>query len=170
MSSVYDMDHVTLPEPESEPVRRLYLYPGQIVTSGEPLLVTTILGSCIAICMWDAVAMIGGINHFLLPVNPLTGQSDLRYGNTATDRLVAEMLALGVKKSRIVAKVIGGAAVLASFAGARQSIGDQNIAAARHELGRHGIPISAEQTGGTRGRKLLFHTGNGSLFVKEIGQ
>ncbi|MEA2165688.1 MAG: chemotaxis protein CheD [Thermoanaerobaculia bacterium] len=153
---------------ESLSMRRVYLFPGSIVTSSQPLMVTTILGSCVSICLWDPAAKVGGINHFLLPKNPLTEQSDLRYGNTATERLIEEMLAKGVKKQRIVAKLVGGASILAGSAGSRQSIGDQNVGIARQLLARHGIQVSGEQTGGTRGRKLLFHTGNGCVFSKEI--
>jgi chemotaxis protein CheD len=157
-----------LPIEESDVMKRVYLYPGQIVTSGQPLMVSTILGSCVSICLWDPAAKIGGINHYLLPNNPLNGQSDLRYGNTATERLIETLLELGVKKQRIVAKVVGGASILTSFSDTRKSIGDQNVDIARTLLAKHGINVSGEQTGGTRGRKLLFHTGNGCVFSKEI--
>ena len=157
-----------LPIEEGDTMKRVYLYPGQIVTSGQPLMVSTILGSCVSICLWDSAARVGGINHYLLPNNPLNGQSDLRYGNTAIERLIERLLALGVKKQRIVAKVIGGASILTSLGGARMSIGDQNVEVARKFLAKHGITVSGEQTGGTRGRKLLFHTGNGCVFSKEI--
>jgi chemotaxis protein CheD len=157
-----------LPIEEGETMKRVYLYPGQIVTSGQPLMVSTILGSCVSICLWDPAARVGGINHYLLPNNPLNGQSDLRYGNTAIERLIERLLALGVKKQRIVAKIVGGASILSSFGGSRMSIGDQNVDTARKLLAKHGIDVSGEQTGGTRGRKLLFHTGNGCVFSKEI--
>ena len=157
-----------LPIEEGDTMKRVYLYPGQIVTSGQPLMVSTILGSCVSICLWDPAAKVGGINHYLLPNNPMNGQSDLRYGNTATERLIETLLGLGVKKQRIVAKVVGGASILSSFGGSRMSIGDQNVDVARKHLAKHGITVSGEQTGGTRGRKLLFHTGNGCVFSKEI--
>lgn len=161
-----------LPIDEGDTMKRVYLYPGQIVTSGQPLMVSTILGSCVSICLWDPFAKIGGINHYLLPNNPLpnnsNGQSDLRYGNTATERLIEKLLGLGVKKQRIVAKVVGGASILTSFTDTRKSIGDQNVNVARTLLAKHGINVSGEQTGGTHGRKLLFHTGNGCVFSKEI--
>ncbi len=153
---------------EGESIERVYLYPGQIVTSDEPLMVSTILGSCVSICMFDPRMRVGGINHYLLPHNPVPRQSDLRYGNTAIEQLIAELSRLGGKKQQIVAKVVGGASILSGFAGSRQSIGDQNVAVARQLLAKHGIQITGEQTGGTRGRKLLFHTGNGSVFGKEI--
>jgi chemotaxis protein CheD len=169
MSALHKIRHEE-PAGDTGAMRRVYLYPGQIVTSGQPLMVSTILGSCVSISMWDPVAAVGGINHYLLPFNPLStsGQSDLRYGNTAIERLIEELLGLGVKKQRIVAKIVGGASILTGFSGSRQSIGDQNVAVARQLLAKHGIEISAEQTGGTRGRKFLFHTGNGSVFSKEI--
>jgi chemotaxis protein CheD len=157
-----------LPVEEGDTMKRVYLYPGQIVTSSQPLMVSTILGSCVSICLWDPAAKVGGINHYLLPNNPLNGQSDLRYGNTAIERLIETLIGLGVKKQRIVAKVVGGASILTSFGGSRMSIGDQNVDVARKLLAKHGINVSGEQTGGTRGRKLLFHTGNGCVFSKEI--
>ena len=157
-----------LPIDEGDTMKRVYLYPGQIVTSEQPLMVSTILGSCVSICLWDPAEKVGGINHYLLPNNPLNGQSDLRYGNTAIERLIEILLALGVKKQRIVAKVVGGASILTNFSDTRKSIGDQNVDTARTLLAKHGIDISGEQTGGTRGRKLLFHTGNGCVFSKEI--
>lgn len=167
MNAVYEAGG-ELPIDEGDTMKRVYLYPGQIVTSGQPLMVSTILGSCVSICLWDPGANVGGINHYLLPNNPLNGQSDLRYGNTATERLIETLLGLGVKKQRIVAKVVGGASILTNFSDTRKSIGDQNVEVARTLLARHGITISGEQTGGTHGRKLLFHTGNGCVFSKEI--
>jgi chemotaxis protein CheD len=152
----------------SEKLRTVYLYPGQIFTASQPLLVSTILGSCIAVCLWDEKARLAGINHYLLPSDPVRGQSDLRYGNIAIERLIDEMVAAGAATQRLVAKIAGGASILGHSASARQSIGDQNAAVARQALQKHGIAISAEKTGGERGRKLLFHTGNGLAFTREI--
>ena len=152
----------------SSDLRTVYLYPGQVYTASQPLMVSTILGSCVAICLWDAQASIAGINHYLLPSDPVRGHSDLRYGNIATERLIDEMVAAGATIARIVAKVVGGASIIGSSSSSRQSIGDQNVAVARQILEKHGIPINAEQTGGQRGRKLVFHTGTGAAYSKEI--
>jgi chemotaxis protein CheD len=152
----------------SEALRTVYLYPGQVFTASQPLMVSTILGSCISVCLWDADASIAGINHYLLPSDPVRGHTDLRYGNIAIERLIDEMVAAGATTARIVAKVVGGASIIGSAVSSRQSIGDQNVAVARQILEKHGIPINAEQTGGQRGRKLIFHTGNGSAYSKEI--
>jgi chemotaxis protein CheD len=152
----------------AEALRTVYLYPGQLFTASQPLMVSTILGSCVAVCLWDEDAGLAGINHFLLPSDPVRGHSDLRYGNIAIERLIGEMVSAGAKKSRLVAKLVGGASIIGNAGGTRQSIGDQNVAVARRMLEKHGIPINAEQTGGQRGRKLIFHTGNGCAYSKEI--
>ena len=163
-----------MPDPaaidSSEKLRTVYLYPGQIFTATQPLLVSTILGSCIAVCLWDASTSIAGLNHYLLPTDPVR-LKDLRYGNVAIERLISEMVSAGAATARMVAKVVGGASIMGimgSSASTRLSIGDQNAAVARQVLQKHGIAISAEQTGGQRGRKLLFHTGTGCAFSKEI--
>jgi chemotaxis protein CheD len=158
---------VAAPEPD-DPVATVYLHPGQIFTTVETVLVTTVLGSCVAVCLFDPVASVGGMNHFLLPSTPVRGANDLRYGNTAMERLIAAMQVKGAVLERIVAKVFGGACVIPGFSGAREAIGTKNALAAREALTRHNIAIRAEQTGGRRGRKLLFHTGHGAAYVKEI--
>jgi chemotaxis protein CheD len=146
----------------------VYLFPGQIFISAESTLVSTILGSCVAVCLWDREQSIGGMNHFLLPLNPLGRSSDVRYGDTAMVRLIETMVERGASVQRLVAKIVGGACVIARLAGSRQSIGDQNVLVAREFLAKVGVPVAGEQTGGRRGRKLFFHTGNGSAYVKDI--
>lgn len=146
----------------------VYLFPGQLFTSSEASLVTTILGSCVAVCLWDSEALVGGINHYLLGTNPMRGGSDARYGNTAMARLLDDVIERGASTRKLVAKIFGGASVVAGFSSGRASIGEQNILVAREFLQRHDIAIGGEQTGGRHGRKLLFHTGTGSAYVKEI--
>jgi chemotaxis protein CheD len=141
----------------------VYLHPGQIHVTAEPVLVTTILGSCVAVCLWDPFARIAGINHFLLP----SGKGP-RYCGEAMTELLDAMTERGAVLSRVVSKVFGGACVIPGFTGTRKAIGTQNVSAAIDFLALHSIPVRAAQTGGTRGRKLVFDTGNGNAFVKEI--
>ena len=141
----------------------VYLHPGQIYTASHAVLVSTVLGSCVAVCLWDPVARVGGMNHFLLP----SGKGP-RYGNDAMAQLLDEMVLRGASVSRLVAKVFGGACVIAGFTGPRKAIGAMNIEAAVKFLSDHSIPVRAEQIAGRRGRKLLFHTGTGHAYVKEI--
>jgi chemotaxis protein CheD len=147
---------------EEAPVS-VYLHPGQIYTAPHAALVSTILGSCVAVCLWDPVVRVGGMNHFLLPAG-----NGPRYGNDALKELLDEMTAKGAFAARMVAKVFGGACVIAGFTGTRRAIGTQNAETALQFLAAHSIPVRAEQTGGSRGRKLLFHTGTGQAYVKDI--
>ena len=87
---------------------RVYLHPGQFTVAVAPCTITTILGSCVAVCLFDPVARIGGLNHFLLPRAPGKNNS-LRFGNVAVPRLIEAMVECGAVKRRLQAKVIGGA-------------------------------------------------------------
>jgi chemotaxis protein CheD len=147
---------------EEAPVS-VYLHPGQIYTASRSSLVSTVLGSCVAVCLWDPVVRVGGMNHFLLP----TGKGP-RYGNDAMTQLLEAMAVHGASASRLVAKVFGGACVIPGFTGSRKAIGVQNVDAAIQFLAARSIALRGEQTGGRRGRKLLFHTGTGQAFVKDI--
>jgi chemotaxis protein CheD len=150
------------------PVEQIYLHPGQTYATKDTAVVTTILGSCVAVCLWEPVVRVAAINHFLLARNPVRGTDDARYGDTAMELLLASMLERGAWVDRIIAKVFGGACVLRSMTSSARSIGGQNNDAARRFLERYQIQISADQTGGQRGRKLLFDTADGSAWVKEI--
>jgi chemotaxis protein CheD len=155
----------TMPGFEITPV--VHLHPGQIYIAAEPATVMTILGSCVAVCLWDPHARIAGINHFLLPSIPIAPAVDARYGNTAMQRLIDDIVARGASKSRLTAKVFGGANVILAFV-PKKPIGTQNVEVAREVLGRNGIEIVAEQTGGRRGRKLHFDTATGAVRIKEL--
>ena len=141
----------------------VYLHPGQLYVAAHAAMVSTILGSCVAVCLWDPIARIGGMNHFLLPLG-----KGARYGSAAMSELLEVMTGRGAFVARLVAKVFGGASVIPGFSGPRKAIGSQNVDVALRFLSGHSIPVRGEQTGGPRGRKLLFHTGTGQAYVKEI--
>lgn len=156
------MSNLPMMAAEEAPVS-VYVHPGQLYAASHAALVSTILGSCVAVCLWDPVARVGGMNHFLLP----TGKGP-RYASEAMPKLVEEMLSRGAFVARTIAKVFGGACVIENFTGPRKAIGAQNVEAALQFLAEHSIPVRVDQTGGRRGRKLLFHTGTGQAYVKEI--
>jgi chemotaxis protein CheD len=151
--------------PAEETPESVYLHPGHVYTASHPALVSTVLGSCVAVCLWDQTTRVGGMNHFLLTAGR---KGDPRYAGAAMQRLVEEMIARGALVPKMVAKVFGGACVIPGFTGARQAIGAQNSEAALRFLAANGIPVRATQVGGSRGRKLLFHTGSGHAYVKDI--
>lgn len=148
----------------------IYLQPGQLAATAEPTVITTILGSCVAVCLSDLSSGIGGMNHFLLPLWAGTnGPSSARFGKVAIEALIARLVALGCARDRLRAKVFGGACVLRGFQKpAGGHLGEKNSQVAFEELSRHGIPVLAQDIGGTNGRKLQFYTDLGTVGVKRL--
>lgn len=147
----------------------VYLHPGHLHISPEPAAVTTILGSCVSVCVYDRAAGIGGINHYLLPFWSGNGTSSPRFGNVAMKALVERVLTLGGRRASIEAKVFGGACVLAAFRMPQgRHLGDHNVDCALEALAAEGIPVVARDTGGERARKLVFHTDTGAAWLREI--
>src|SRR5262245_37032896 len=146
----------------------VFLHPGRLFVSAEPFAIQTILGSCIAVCLWDSGLRIGGVNHYLLPHGGGNGPSSLRFGNIAIEELIRRILALGADKRRLRAKVFGGACVLESFQHGSNQLGHRNVQMARRILSAEGIRLLSEDTGGNHGRKLIFHTDSGSAWVRRL--
>jgi chemotaxis protein CheD len=145
-----------------------YLHPGQLFAAAEPFAVTTVLGSCVAVCVWDAVAGVGGANHYLLPDGLANGHASLRYGNVAVQRLLERLLSLGARHDRLQSKLFGGACVLDAFRRAETHLGARNVAAGLLAIRQSGIPVVASDTGGDKGRKLIFHTDDGSAWLRTL--
>jgi chemotaxis protein CheD len=140
---------------------------------GDVVLVTLGLGSCIAIAVHDPEAGVGGLAHILLPSRSLSraGDNPGRFPQTAIPRLLEEMVGLGANPRRLVARLVGGASMFANLvpAGSIQ-MGDRNVIASREVLHRHAIPIVGEAVGGQEGRSVWFHTADGKLMVRSVGQ
>jgi chemotaxis protein CheD len=143
-------------------IKTHYLYPSALFASKEAHIVDTILGSCVAVCLFDNKLEIGGINHFMLPLWNGTGLASPKYGNVATEKLIKNMLANGSQVENLIAKVFGGANQMDST----MDIGDRNIAIAKEILENHGIRVMAENTGGSIGRKLRYETHTGAVKMK----
>jgi len=135
---------------------------GEMRTAHNPAVLETAgVGSCLVVILYDEEAKVGGLAHAMLP-HVITGQeASSRFVDIAIDRMVPELMALGADKSRIVAKLIGGAHMFALYGNAQNGIGAKNIDAAKERLKLHHIPVSGEETGGTVGRNVRFdlHTG-----------
>ena len=147
---------------------RIYLLPGQLHASAEPCQITTILGSCVAVCLFDATRLAGGMNHFLLPTSASAEADSLRFADRATIALLEKLMAMGCTLENIAAKIFGGAALFQSSACYSQSLGARNVAAAVHLLENAGIPIIARETGGHRGRKVVFDTEEGAAWARRV--
>lgn len=114
------------------------------------LVLTTVLGSCVAACLHDPVRRIGGMNHFLLPDGP--GARDIRYASAAMEQLVNSLLKMGSRRDRLVAKLFGGARMIKGL----PDIGHRNGEAAMAFLKGEGITVSAQSLGGTHARRVRF--------------
>ena len=145
-----------------------YLHPGEVFVSARSHAVTTILGSCVAVCLWDPTTRIGGLNHFLLPSFTGQGLASPRFGNVAIKELVAQLAHLGSQRHNLLAKIFGGACVLEAFRQRQHHLGMKNVEVARHLLECESIPLVSHDVGGQRGRKLIFHTDDGAAWVKTL--
>jgi chemotaxis protein CheD len=145
-----------------------YLHPGEVAASARPLVLSTILGSCVGVCLFDAERGVGGMNHFLLPDSAGQARPTARFGDVAMQRLLAAVLEAGARQAGLAARVYGGACVLAAFCASGNHLGERNVEAALHFLEARGIPVLERDTGGRRGRRLVFHTQDGAVQARRI--
>jgi chemotaxis protein CheD len=157
------------PEPMlAADTERVYLHPGQMYAATHRCAITTVLGSCVSVCLYDAEMGIGGANHYVLPHAGSALFEPLRFGPTAIQALIDSLTSFGARRSRLRAKVYGGAHVLRAMTGERWHLGGANVEVARAVLSAQRIPVQAMEVGGLRGRKLQFLIRDGSAWVKEI--
>lgn len=134
-------------------------------------LLTSGLGSCIGICLYDPVTRVGGMAHIMLPDSTQArgNINEAKFADTAIPLLIREMAALGAVKSRLVAKIAGGAQMF-DFAGNSEvmRVGDRNSKAVAAKLKQEGIPILVNDTGGNFGRTIEFDTVDGKLYIRTL--
>lgn len=152
---------------DDDPPTEVFLVPGALHWSDRPSVVTTVLGSCVAVCLWDSARRVGGMNHYILPRHRTGEPPTARYGDIAIDRLVEAVGRLGDGPGRLSAKLFGGANVL-PFNAERDTVGQQNVALALAQLRRHRIPVVARRTGGESGLLVKFHTHSGLVLVRTV--
>ena len=133
--------------------RLVTLTQGDFHASRDPIVMSTILGSCVAVCLHDPASGVGGMNHFLLPDGGVAQDArSERYGVNAMEQLINAVLRLGARRAGLVAKAFGGANMSPRLA----PIGDGNASFARLFLATEGITCIAESFGGTNARRVLF--------------
>lgn len=147
-----------------EPINKHFLFPGTIFADLLEYQISTVLGSCVAVCLWDQVVRRGGMNHMMLPFWNGEGLATPKYGNIAMERLLAKVLSIGCRREYLVAKVFGGANV--SGTGLEVfMIGDRNITLAMEMLEEFRIPVVAKDVGGRVGRKIIMNSETGVILV-----
>jgi chemotaxis protein CheD len=142
-----------------------FVVQGTYYVSGHPeAQLSTVLGSCISVCLFDPVAAIGGMNHFLLAAGRGEDSGHIRFGVNAMEKLINELLKSGAVRSRLQAKLFGGARMSANLS----DIGKANAAFAEGFLQNEGIPVISKSVGGNSARRLVFRPATGQakmLFV-----
>jgi len=129
------------------------------------LVIMTVLGSCIAACMWDGPAKVGGMNHFMLPEGE--GMEGFgRYGSYAMELLINEMLKMGARRETMQAKIFGGAAVMAGFT--TMNVGERNTKFVKDYLAMERIPVVSQDVMDVQPRKVCFFPVTGKALVKRL--
>lgn len=138
--------------------------PGEYYVSGDDLVVMTVLGSCIAACIWDPRVRVGGMNHFMLP----EGGSDSggRYGSYAMELLINELMKQGARRETMQAKVFGGGAVMSSFT--TMNVGERNTKFVLDYLQTERIAVVSKDVLDVHPRKVCFFPATGKAMVKRL--
>ncbi len=147
---------------------RIYLCPGQLFASVEPTTVTTIVSSCVAVCLRDSATGVGGVCHFQLPQWLGTGARTPSYADVAIEELLGRMAALGARPETIQAKLFGGACLTPHVQRRHRPLGEENVERILDYLRTSGIAVAEAVTGGERGRKVVYHTNDGYAQVKVL--
>lgn len=149
--------------------KEVTIHIGGVYGSATPAIIYTLLGSCVAVCLFDPAKKIGGMNHILLP-----GQATLkhynastRFGINAMEVLINRMMQLGADRHRLVAKIFGGAHVLPHIS-PPNGTGRKITHFVGEFLENETIPIISKDIGGQRGRRIYFHTDTGIVLLKRI--
>lgn len=139
--------------------------PGEYFVSNEDLVIMTVLGSCIAACIWDGRARAGGMNHFMLPDGD-SADGFGRYGSYAMELLINEMLKKGARRESMQAKVFGGAQVMAGFT--TMNVGERNTKFVLDYLATERIPVVSQDVLDIHPRKVCFFPVTGKALVKRL--
>ena len=139
--------------------------PGEYFVSRDEMAIVTVLGSCIAACLWDRFMRIGGMNHFMLPDGDSSDVSG-RYGSYAMELLINEMLKMGARRESMQAKIFGGAQVMRNFT--TMNVGERNTNFVLNYLHTERIPIVSEDVLDIYPRKVVFFPVTGKAMVKRL--
>ncbi|SOZ19084.1 Putative chemotaxis protein cheD [Cupriavidus taiwanensis] len=146
------------------------LLPNEYYVTREDVVLTTVLGSCVAACIRDEVAGVGGMNHFMLPDDD--GSADrmlsasMRYGSYALEVLINELLKMGARRERLEAKVFGGGAVLANMT--TLNIGDRNADFVLRYLKTEEVRVAAQDLRGPHARRVSYFPIGGLALVRRL--
>jgi len=156
---------------EGGPATSHFLHAGQVYLSrtGQPIVI--ILGSCVAVCLWDPIRAIGGATHYLLPSWDGRGAASPRYGDVAIGVLLQKLTEAGAQKEQLRAKVFGGGCLFDFMRGpdpGKDHLGKRNVQMALDTLAKENIPVVSVEAGVDKGQRIVFHTDTGASSVKTL--
>lgn len=145
-------------------MKRVSLNIGDITVSREPVIMETILGSCVAVCLWDTSHHIGGLNHYLVPTGRGASEHPNLYGVNSVRNLIEQTLRVGADIRSLQARIFGGGSIMKSLEDIF-TIGAANVRIAREILAEYGIPVIQDFVGAECGIRISFKTNNGAVAV-----
>jgi len=149
--------------------KKITIHIGELYATTRPMVIHTLVGSCVSVCLFDPTRQIGGMNHILLP-----GKADMtkfdapaRYGIYAMELLINKIMKLGGNRHELIAKIFGGAHLLPAIS-YENGIGRKNVAFVTEFLRNESIRIISHDIEGHESRRIYFHTDTGDVFLKRI--
>jgi len=155
----------------SDEINRVFLLPGEYMVSKQPYLISTLLGSCVSVCLYHPAHRFGGMNHYMLPRGGNASEHSGKYGEYAINVLTQFMERACGGFTGVEAMIVGGANVVREIGrGDQQHIGEKNVALAREMLRQRHIKVTKEQVGGDVGLKLHYQNWDNHLVVEPMGR
>lgn len=151
-------------ETSTEEKNKFFVQPGYIFVCKEPHLLSTVLGSCISVCIWDSEKGFGGMNHFI-HAKPFKREQTAKFGSVSIPHLIKSMLDLGASKHNLRCHIVGGSQ---NPQHGSMVVGRDNIKIAESIIKKHYIDIITFDTGGEFGRKVVFDTETGEIVVYKV--
>ncbi len=169
-------EHINRYYDKSNDIYTAKILPGEYYVSNKGEMITTVLGSCISACVRDPVIGVGGMNHFMLPIDTrIKSREDKkdfgiasRYGNFAMEMLINAVIVHGGKRKNLEVKLFGGANVISQICST--DVGIQNIEFAHEYLSYEGLNVIAEDTGDIYPRKVNYYSDTGRVRLKKLRQ
>lgn len=149
-------------------IKRLFLLPGEMCLVREPMFLATLLGSCVAVCIYNRHNGTAAMNHFLRDLCNSSTEPKGKFGDTSTEQSIKSLLDIDARIDHYEAKIYGGGDVV-GYLSVGSGIGEHNILAAKTVLNKYKIPIVESDVGGKQGRKVYFNTKTFDVIVRLIG-
>lgn len=151
---------------EEKELKKIFVLPGEMAVSRQPVTIATLLGSCVAICLYNRKIKAGGLNHFMLPTGEKADMKG-KYGDYASEKLIEMMRRLDPDIRNLEAYLYGGGAVVGHLS-TGAGIGLKNIEMAENIMKKYRIPVKGREMGGENGRKIFFNTQSGEVKMNLI--